>query len=109
MYDTQMRVAMVAQRVKVLRRKKENRLNAMLSAFSLILTGSIAGMISVCGGGGQSRVVGLYGTTMLFEDVGGYVLVSVLAFITAVVITIKKIKEERYIWIREQKKYHFQC
>ena len=88
MYDTETRVAMVVRRVNVLHRKRENRLTAMLAALCLMLTASPTGVIGVFGGRGQGRVAGLYGTTMLFEDAGGYVLVGVIAFIAAVVITV---------------------
>lgn len=88
MYDTETRVAMVARRVNVLHRKRENRLAAMLSMLCLMLTASLTGAIGALGGRGQGSVTGLYGTTMLFEDAGGYVLVGVLAFAAAVAITV---------------------
>ena len=88
MYDTEIRVVMVEHRVVKLHRKQENRLTAMLSALCLALSGSLAGAVSVFVGRGQGRVPELYGTTMLLEDVGGYVLVGVIAFIAAVVITV---------------------
>lgn len=88
MYDIQTRVAMVERRVNVLRRKRDNRLTAMLSMLCLMLTGSLAGAIGAFGSGGQGYVSGLYGATMLLEDAGGYVLVGVLTFVAAVVITV---------------------
>lgn len=88
MYDTETRVAIVAQRVKVLRRKQENRLTAILSSLCVMLIGSLVWVLRIYRGSGQGHVAGLHGTTMMFEDAGGYVLVGVLAFITAVVITL---------------------
>ncbi len=88
MYDTETRVAMVARRVNVLHRKWENRLSGVLSMLCLLLTGGIIAVIGTLGGRGQGSVAGLYGTTMLFEDAGGYVLVGVIAFIAAVAITV---------------------
>ena len=88
MYHTETRVAMVTRRVNVLHGKRENRLTAMLSMLCLMLTSGLVAEIGALGGRGQGRVTGLYGTTMLFEDAGGYVLVGVLAFVAAVVITV---------------------
>ena len=88
MYDIKMRVVIVTRLVYMLHRKRENRLTAKLSLLCFILTGSLIGVIRAWGGGGQGRVTGLYGTTMLLEDAGGYVLVGVMAFILAVVITV---------------------
>lgn len=101
MYDTKMRVDMVEQCVNVLHRKRQNRLTAMLCALCLILTGSLVEVIGALGGRGQGRVTGLYGTTMLFEDAGSYVLVGVIAFIAAVVITV--------LCIRYQEKQKKSC
>ena len=92
MYDTQTRVAMVVRRVNLLHRKRENRLAAMLSMLCLMLTVSLTGAIGALGGRSQGYVPGLYGATMLFEDAGGYVLVGVLAFVAAVVITVRCIR-----------------
>ena len=87
MYNTEMRVAMVVRRVNLLRRKRKNSLMAKLSILCLMLMGSLTGAISVWGGQRQVSVRGLYGATMLFEDAGAYVLVSVIAFAAAVAIT----------------------
>ena len=88
MYETEMWVAIVEQRVNLLYRKRENRLIAMLSMLCLMLTSSLTGAIGTFGGGGKGRVDGLYGANMLFEDTGGYVLVGVIAFVAAVAITV---------------------
>lgn len=88
MYDTETRVTMVVRRVNVLHRKRENRLTAMLSMLCLMLTVSLTGTIGAFGGQGQGSVTELYGATMLFEDMGGYVLVGVLTFVAAVAITV---------------------
>jgi uncharacterized protein HemY len=78
---------MVERCVNSLRQKQENRMNTMLSLLCVMLMGSIAKVIGTFSKQGQGRVTGLYGTIMLFDDVGGYVMVGVLAFIAAVVIT----------------------
>lgn len=88
MYDTEMRVAMVEQRLDVLHRKREKRLTGALSMLCLMLTVSLTAAIGALGGRGKGGVTGLYGATMLFEDAGGYVLVGVIAFIAAVSITV---------------------
>ena len=94
MYDTETRVAMVARRVNVLHRKRENWLAATLSMLCLMPTASLTRAIGALGGRGQGSVTGLYGATMLFEDAGGYVLVGVLAFAAAVAITVLCIRHK---------------
>lgn len=88
MYDTIMRMEKVKQRVNILQRKRENSLITKMSALCLVLMGSLVKVILARSGGGQGYVTGLYGTTMLFEDAGGYVMVGVITFIIAVVITV---------------------
>ena len=45
-------------------------------------------MVGTISGFGPGMVPQMYGTTLLFEGAGGYVLVGVLAFAAAVLITV---------------------
>lgn len=93
MYDTAERVRQVRLRAGQLHRKRENRLLGGLSSLCAVLAFSLIGSIAAMTGGGQGGTVpGLYGAMLLFEDAGGYVLVGVLAFAAAVVITVLLIK-----------------
>jgi len=86
--NAEVRKAMVECRVAVLRRKHKRRMAAVLTMLCLITTVSLGGVAAALIGERQGSVAGLYGSTMLLEDAGGYVLVGVIAFSLAVVITV---------------------
>ena len=88
MRDTITRVELVRARVRVLRRNREKRSIYGLTTLSSGLFLLLAGMISATAGRGQAAVWGMYGSMLLRENVGGYVLVGVVTFSAAVVITI---------------------
>lgn len=88
MLDTQIRVEMVECRVAALRRKRERRMTTILTVLSSIITVCLAMVAGELVDERQSHVPGLYGSTMLSEEAGGYVLVGVLSFCAAVVITV---------------------
>lgn len=92
MCDTETQVAMVIRRGNVLRRRRENRLLAALSALCLMLTAGLAGVIGTFGGRVRGTVQGLFGSAMLLDDAGGYVLVGVISFAAAVAITVMCIR-----------------
>lgn len=87
MDKTERRAIKVEHRVAALRRKHERRVISLLAVSSFIL---IFGLISILPaiGGGVGYVPGLYGSTLLSEDAGGYVMTGILAFSAAVVITV---------------------
>lgn len=83
MYDTEKRVALVKKRMA----KHHRRLSALCLLLFLFLVGAV-GMV-------QSQpmdVAGMYGAILLHEGAGGYVLVAVISFTMAVVITVLCIK-----------------
>ena len=85
MYDTEKRVELVKKRVHEKYRRKERRgicrLSALCMALSAFLVGTAAGQT-------QITARGMYGSILLHEDAGGYVLVGVISFATAVMITV---------------------
>ena len=83
MYDTETRVCLVKQRVAEKRRRQEWRGIYRLSALCMTLFLSLVRMV---------EAPGMYGTILLHEDAGGYVLVGVISFTAAVVITALCIK-----------------
>lgn len=87
MHDTAERIKRVKLRARELQRTNKTRLISAFSALCIILSLSLAGVIGVMTGGSSGNVSGLYGTMLLYEDAGGYALVGIIAFVTAVIIT----------------------
>ena len=87
MYDTARRVALVKQRVRENTRRRQRREAISLSAFCLMLFTALAGAAGTVVGPGQTAAWGVFGAMLLREDAGGYVLVAVVSFAAAVVIT----------------------
>ena len=95
MHDTVERVRLVRLRAGELHRKRENRLLGGLVSLCAVLSFFLVGTIGVMTGGGRGNVTGLYGTMLLFDEAGGYVLVGVVSFMVAVVITLICIRGEK--------------
>ena len=103
MYDTATRVGLVKKRVRQKRRRQGKHTLYTLSALCLLLFVSLVGTIVAFTGFGHSAALSMYGSILLHENVGGYVLVGVLSFSMAVAITVfcikyrdrKKIKSSR--------------
>ena len=87
MYDTETRVCLVKQRVAEKRRRQEWRGIYRLSALCMTLFLSLVRMVGAVQGQ-PMEASGMYGTILLHEDAGGYVLVGVAAFAAAVVLTV---------------------
>ena len=87
MYDTARRVALVKQRVRENNRRRQRRgiygLSAACMLLFVVLTQAAGTVIAP----GQTAAWGVFGAMLLREDAGGYVLVGVVCFATAVVIT----------------------
>ena len=88
MYDTVRRVALVKQRVRENTRRRQRREAISFSAFCLMLFTALAGAADALIVRGQTAAWGVFGTRLLREDAGGYVLVAVVSFAAAVVITV---------------------
>ena len=87
MYDTARRVALVKQRVRENTRRRQRREAISLSAFCLMLFTALAGAADALIVRGQTAAWGVFGAMLLREDAGGYVLVAVVSFAAAAVIT----------------------
>ena len=81
------RVALVKQRVRENTRRRQRREAISLSAFCLMLFTALAGAADVLIVRGQTAAWGAFGAMLLREDAGGYVLVAVVSFAAAAVIT----------------------
>ena len=83
MYGTKTRIELVKKRMHEYHR----RLSVLCTLLFLSLVGAMGIMQSQ-----PINVTGMYGTILLHEDAGGYVLVAVISFTVAVVITALCIK-----------------
>ena len=87
MYDTARRVAFVKQRVRENTRRRQRRGIYGLSAMCMLLFAVLMQAVGTVAGPGQPEAWGVFGAMLLREDAGGYVLVGVVCFAAAVVIT----------------------
>ena len=87
MYDTVRRVALVKQRVRENTRRRRRREAISLSAACMLLCAALMQAAGTVVGPGQPEAWGVFGAMLLREDAGGYVLVAVVSFAAAVIIT----------------------
>ena len=87
MYDTARRVALVKQRMRENTRRRQRREAISLSAVCMLLCAALMQTAGTVVGPGQTAARGMFGAMLLREDAGGYVLVGVVCFAAAVVIT----------------------
>ena len=87
MYDTARRVALVKQRVRENTRRRQRREVISLSAACILLCAALMQTAGTVVGPGQTSAWGVFGAMLLRQDAGGYVLVTVVSFAAAVVIT----------------------
>ena len=87
MYDTARRVALVKQRVRENTRRRQRRGIYGLSAMCMLLFAVLTQAAGTVVGPGQTAAWGVFGAMLLREDAGDYVLVAVVSFAAAVVIT----------------------
>ena len=87
MYDTARRVALVKQRVRENTRRRQRRGIYGLSAMCMLLFAVLMQAAGTVVAPGPPEAWGAFGARLLREDAGGYVLVAVVSFAAAVVIT----------------------
>ena len=87
MYDTARRVALVKQRVRENARRRQRRGIYGLSAACMLLFAALTQAAGTVVAPGQTAAWGVFGAMLLREDAGGYVLVGVVSFTAAAVIT----------------------
>ena len=87
MYDTAKRVVLVKQRVRENTRRRQWRGIYGLSAACMLLFAVMMQAADVFAVQEQTAAWGVFGAMLLREDAGGYVLVAVVSFAAAVVIT----------------------
>ena len=87
MYDTARRVTLVKQRVRENTRRRQRRGIYGLSAACMLLLAALMESADALIAPGQTAAWGAFGAMLLRQDAGGYVLVAVVSFAAAVVIT----------------------
>ena len=87
MYHAARRVALVKQRVRENSRRRQRREVISLSAACILLCAALMQTAGTVVAPGQTAAWGVFGAMLLREDAGGYVLVAVVSFAAAVVIT----------------------
>ena len=85
MYDTARRVALVKQRVQENTRRRQRRGIYGLSAACMLLCAALMQAAGTVVGPGQPEAWGVFGSMLLRQDAGGYVLVAVVSFAAAAI------------------------
>ena len=85
MYDTARRVALVKQRVRENARRRQRRGIYGLSAACALLFAVLTQAAGTVVGPGQPEAWGVFGSMLLRQDAGGYVLVAVVSFAAAAI------------------------
>lgn len=88
MYNTARRVELVKKRVRETTRRRQKHGVCGLSAMCMLLFAALMQTAGTVIGQGQTAAQGVFGAMLLCEDAGGYVLVGVVAFAAAVVLTV---------------------
>ncbi len=88
MYDTTRRVALVKQRVRKNTHRRQRCEAISLLAACMLLCVVLTQAVGTVVGPGQPEAWGVFGAMLLREDAGGYVLVAVVSFAAAVVVTV---------------------
>ena len=87
MYDTARRVELVKRQIRKNTRRRQKRGIGRLSAVCMLLFAVLMQAADALIAPGQTAAWGSFGAMLLREDAGGYVLVAVVSFAAAVVIT----------------------
>ncbi len=88
MYDTARRVKIVKKRVREITRRRQRRGIYGLSTACMLLFAALMQAAGIVIRPGQTAAQGIFGTMLLRENAGGYVLVGVAAFTVAVALTV---------------------
>ena len=90
------KVSSLHKRMENMRCLREKRKTGVIGAFTIGLAACLMILIFGEGAAHLGGTAGIYsGATMLFEGVGGYVLVAVISFAAAVIITVACVRWQR--------------
>ena len=85
---TEARLREIRSRTKQYRKKYENRLLTCLAMCNLILFAGIGVLFRSVQGPGTVAVADAYGTVLLRDGVGAYVVIGIVAFVAGVALTV---------------------
>ncbi len=96
MRSTEERISLMHRRTEELQKRHEKRILIGMGSVSALL-GLILLVVTVVSVGAPGAITdaAMAGTSMLADSVGGYVMVAVISFIAAVVITATCLKKRR--------------
>ena len=89
---TEIRVREIRRRTRRYRRRRENRELFSLTAFGLFLLAGISVLLHGVQAPGVSAVAEGYGSVLLREDAGAYIVVGIAAFVVGVTLTVSCIR-----------------
>ena len=85
MYDTARRVELVKRQIRKNTRRRQKRGIGRLSAVCMLLFAALMQTAGTVVGPGQPEAWGVFGSMLLRQDAGGYVLVAVVSFAAAAI------------------------
>ena len=88
MYDTAERLRRAKRAARQLVRRQERKALRRLGTLCAVLALALTGALTHFAGSIPGAVQDAYGATLLADSAGGYVLVGVAAFVTAVALTV---------------------
>ena len=86
-YSTNEQVRVIMERGELLRKRKERRITGALGSAASVLAVMLVLSIGKFAGTGSMKGSYNYGSFLLAEETGGYVLVGLIAFLLGVVLT----------------------
>ncbi|MBE5925257.1 MAG: hypothetical protein E7271_12510 [Lachnospiraceae bacterium] len=87
-YNTDDALSEIKKRGKLIKKKHEQRITKILSATTCLTTFLLLGAFSVFANTSVDNSQSVYGSFLLFADIGSYVLTAVIAFILGVIVTV---------------------
>jgi hypothetical protein len=93
MGNTDDRTLSILNRTKALKKKHSKHVDTMFIFLCFIFTGGLAFIFEMLAYGGEKGYIpGLYASSLLYSNAGGYVLAGVIAFMAGVIISVLCIK-----------------
>lgn len=87
MTGTELRMEEIRRRTKIKRRRNDRRAISRLSMLSLFLFVCMNAMLRCVQGFGVVAVAGAYGTVLLRQGAGAYIVVAIAGFVIGVTLT----------------------
>ena len=89
MRTTEERIALLHKRANLLEKKRDRKVLSALGGLSFVLCVCLIAVLAEMNGMGHQAISGRFaGASLLGDQIGGYVLVAVLSFTAAMIITV---------------------